>query len=245
MNRSTQWPVIGLLLAAACDAPAPGEPNFTWIEATEPITLGAPLFGLDAARDGGLIAAVASAGVVRVRGNQADLIAQLPGVNDVAALGAGPIFAITGGATDPSQILPTSRKLFTVAPGTTRQIADLWAFEQTVNPDGFWHTGLNEIESNPFDVAVLRGHTVLIADAAANSILIVNARGQVDWVAALTPVTAGGPEPVPTSIAIGPDGAYYVGELTGFPEFGALSRAPATPFVRARTAQSSHRDLLP
>jgi sugar lactone lactonase YvrE len=57
---------------------------------------------------------------------------------------------------------------------------------------------------------------VLVADAAANSILVVEESGKVDWVAVLTP-TSGGAEPVPTSVVVGPDGAYYVGELTGFP----------------------------
>jgi sugar lactone lactonase YvrE len=64
---------------------------------------------------------------------------------------------------------------------------------------------------------------VLVADAAANALLVVSARGEVDWVAVLPPkllpfmgnmIPA---QPVATSIAVGPDGAYYVGELTGFP----------------------------
>src|SRR4029434_8856050 len=104
-----------------------------------------------------------------------------------------------------------------------------------VNPDG----GL--IDSNPFDVAVLNGNTAIVADAAANALLIVDQRGNVDWIAtlpnevvstanikSLVGCPAGPPnicnlppaipaQPVTASVAIGPDGAYYVGELKGFP----------------------------
>jgi glucose/arabinose dehydrogenase len=71
---------------------------------------------------------------------------------------------------------------------------------------------------------VLNGGRALVADAAANAILVVKANGEIDWVAVLTPRTTPGPEPVATSIAIGPDGAYYAGELTGFPGTPGLSR---------------------
>jgi hypothetical protein len=122
-----------------------------------------------------------------------------------------------------------------VSRGTTREIADLLDFETRVNPDG------GVTESNPFDVAALNGGTALVADAAANTLIIVDERGSVDWVATfpnelvstvhakqIVGCPAGPPdvcnlpsiipaEAVPTSIAIGPDGAYYVGELKGFP----------------------------
>jgi hypothetical protein len=188
------------------------------------ITLGAPLFGLDARPEGGLLAAVASAGVIRIDDNSVEPFADLPGINDVVSFGRREAFAITGGSEDPTQILPTSRQLFHVSDGSTRLVADLWEFEQAVNPDGFWHTGEGAVLSNPFDIALLRHGRLLIADAAANDILLVKPNGKVDWVAVLTPVSPGGPEPVPTSIAVGPEGDYYVGELTGFPGTAGLSR---------------------
>jgi glucose/arabinose dehydrogenase len=188
------------------------------------VILGAPLFELDLASDGSLLAAVSSAGVVRIRSGTAELVAELPGVNAVAALGTGESFAVTGGSLDPAQIFPTSRKTFRVSPGRVREVADLWAYEQAVNPDQFWNTSAVPVESNPFDVAVLNGGHVLVADAAANDILLVEPNGGVDWVAVLTPVFQNGPQPVPTSVAIGPDGAYYVGELTGFSFATGLSR---------------------
>src|SRR5690606_31280663 len=88
------------------------------------------------------------------------------------------------------------------------------------------------------------GGRTLVADAGGNVLLEIDSRGHVDWVAlfpeelvstANIKALAGCPDPVPdlafacelpdmmpaqptpTSIAIGPDGAWYVGELKGFP----------------------------
>jgi hypothetical protein len=76
--------------------------------------------------------------------------------------------------------------------------------------------------SNPFDLARLNGHATLVADAAGNSLLSVDGTGKIDWVASFP--EQGGIQPVPTSVVVGPDGAYYVGELTGAPFPTGLSR---------------------
>jgi hypothetical protein len=188
------------------------------------VTLAAPVFGLDVAPDGTLLAAIASAGVASIRGTGTELIASLPGVNGVAALGSGEAVVVTGGSLDPSMVFPTSRKMFRVSAGRVREVADLWAFEQAVNPDQGWNQSAVPVESNPFDVEALNGGRALVADAAANDILYVEIDGAIDWVAVLTPISTPGPQPVPTSVAVGPDGAYYVGELTGFPGTPGLSR---------------------
>jgi hypothetical protein len=144
------------------------------------------------------------------------------------------MFALTGGGPDPN----TAGKLYRLSQGRLNLVADLLAYEAANNPDG----GI--IDSNPFDVAALSGSTALVADAAGNDLLIVDRRGNVDWVATLplevvptdnVKALVGCPtenpelgfvcdlpsampaEPVATSVAIGPDGAYYVGELKGFP----------------------------
>ncbi len=89
-------------------------------------------------------------------------------------------------------------------------------------------------QNNPFKVAALSGSTALIADAAGNTLLSATTTGDIDWVAIFTPpVDENGDyilrwdagdesqsipcfvQPVPTSVAIGPDGYIYVGELTG------------------------------
>jgi hypothetical protein len=198
-----------------------------------------PIFGLAVAPDGSLLVADEGAGVVELRKGEGRLIAELLGVTDVAPVGRGNMFAITGGQAD------TASKLFRVSRGGLRELADLAAFEANVNPDG------DTIESNPFDVAALSGGKVLVADAAGNDLLIVDQQGHVDWVATFPSQlvsTANAkhlvecPTPpeefkfvcelpetiltqaVATSVAIGPDGAYYVGELKGFPGPTGASR---------------------
>lgn len=95
-------------------------------------------------------------------------------------------------------------------------------------------------QSNPYHVTRLNGSTALVGDAAGNTVLAASKDGKVDWVAVVTPPVADGSastdpadwlqnpvagvpvpcyaQPVPTSVAIGPDGAYYVGELSGSSE---------------------------
>jgi hypothetical protein len=185
-----------------------------------------PVFGMAAVPGDGLAVADAGAGVVKLQGGVGSLFAELPGVSDVAPVGRRKMHAITG-APD--------RRLYWLAGGHVRERADLGAFEAAVNPDG------GAIDSNPFGVARLPGFRVLVSDAGGNVVLLVNRHGDIDWVATL-PVElvptanakrlagcpAGPPDvcglparipaqPVATSVAVGPDGAWYVSELKGFP----------------------------
>lgn len=193
-----------------------------------------PVFGLDTAPDGSLLVADSGAGIVELRKGKGRLIVELPGVTDVAPIGRGSMYAVTSFGPDEE----LSGKLFRISHGRKHALADLFAFEEEFNPDG------GVIESNPFDVAALSGGKALVADAAGNDLLIVDQRGKVDWVATfpkelvstqdikdlvgcpnpppefedicdLPPMLPA--DPVPTSVTIGPDGAYYVGELKGFP----------------------------
>ncbi len=208
--------VVALLVALPIAALADGVPSFDF---------STPLFGLDAAPDGSLLVADGGSGIVELRNGAGSLVAELPGVADVASIGRGNMFALANG------------QLYRVSRGSIRQLADLVAFEAAVNPDG------GEIDSNPFDVAALNGRQALVADAAGNSLLVVDQRGNVDWVSTfpdeLVPTDniqnlIGCPNAPPelafvcgidmmpaqavaTSVAVGPDGAYYVGELKGFP----------------------------
>lgn len=56
----------------------------------------APVFGLTAAPDGSLLVADAGAGIVELRNGEGSLVAELPGVSDMAAIGRGSMVAVTG-----------------------------------------------------------------------------------------------------------------------------------------------------
>jgi len=84
-------------------------------------------------------------------------------------------------------------------------------------------------DSDPFDVVAYHGGWV-VADAAANSLLQVSPSGQISLLARFPAVSEQAPpgvfgpgpvtvkaQAVPTSIAVGPDGALYVGILRGVP----------------------------
>lgn len=199
-----------------------------------------PIFGLATAPDGSLLVADAGAGIVELRHGVGNLIAELPGVTDVAPIGRSDMFATRGGGPG-----LTTGALFRVSQGSTRLIADLYAFEADKNPHPV------AVDSNPFDVEVLNGGAALVADAGGNDLLIVDPGGRVDWIAvfpnevvptanikSLVGCPAAPPDfadicglpgaipaqPVSTSVAIGPDGAYYVSELKGFPAPTGRSR---------------------
>jgi hypothetical protein len=98
-------------------------------------------------------------------------------------------------------------------------IADIYEFEKRKNPDG------GAIDTNATDVLFDRGRFV-IADAGGNSVL--KAFGPHLSTLSVFPDTPGVPNPfapgetvdmqsVPTGIVEGPDGAYYMSQLTGFP----------------------------
>jgi len=105
-----------------------------------------------------------------------------------------------------------------------RQVADIAGFEGEANPDG-----VQPPDSNPQSVLATR-HGELVADAGGNSLVRASKRGTVSLVATfpeqlvdappflgLPPGTKIPMQAVPTSVVRGPDGAYYVGTLTGFP----------------------------
>ena len=62
----------------------------------------------------------------------------------------------------------------------------------------------------------------LVVDAGANALFEANG-GNVELLAVF-PKTARGSQSVPTSVAVGPDGAYYVGEFVGEPAKGKPRR---------------------
>jgi hypothetical protein len=109
-------------------------------------------------------------------------------------------------------------------------IADLGEFEAENNPDAAQPE--SDRETNPDSVDASAKKFTVVADAGGNDILAVHRDGSIERLAVIPfgtapapalpdfPAPPGTPLPVdsvPTSVVRGPDGAWYVGQLTGFP----------------------------
>jgi len=163
-------------------------------------------------------------------------LASLPASpSDIAMARHGDVWVLFGkaeseeGGPPPTQgQIQVQQKLYLVSSstGTMRLVADLGAYAAQ-HPDP---TDLENdpADSNPYGLASLRDGSVLVADAGANSVRRVWPNGHIQQVAHLPNATLATPpgqglpptlpaEAVPTSVAVGPDGAWYVGQLNGFP----------------------------
>ncbi len=114
---------------------------------------------------------------------------------------------------------------------TVKSLANVGTFECTKNPDG------QQADTDPYGIAIRRG-TFYVADAAGND--VVKVRGGKVSVATVLSTNA---QPVPTSLAFGPDHALYIGTLNfeGGPGGASVYRlAPgsdtATPYATGLTA---------
>lgn len=91
-------------------------------------------------------------------------------------------------------------------PKPLTDVASIDAFEWRHNSDGV----RGDLNSDPYDVLALGGNRQIVADAGANAIVEANGRA----VRLLAVVRGPGrAQRVPTSLALGPDGDVYVGEL--------------------------------
>jgi hypothetical protein len=155
--------------------------------------------------------------------------------SDVVGYGFRTAFATAGvppeGGGDPFGALVKVQR-----DGEGSLFADIAAYQQG-DPDPVDQEDL-PTESNPFGLALLR-HGFLVADAAGNDLLKIRKDGSIETVARFPtrtlPFPEGipeGPPPgtpieseaVPTAVAVGPDGAWYVSELRGFPFTKGTSR---------------------
>jgi hypothetical protein len=143
----------------------------------------------------------------------------------VAIAPNGDVWAVTGEG---------DARLFLFREGHKRQeVADIGRYQKKQNKDPF-NLADPPGQSNPFNLASMDDGSVLVADAANNSVVHVTRKGKITPVARVKPRTVPMPEgfdnpdlppagtPLPseavtTSVAVGPDGAIYIGELRGFP----------------------------
>jgi hypothetical protein len=168
------------------------------------------------------------------------------GPNAISLLGIGGAYVTVGWENDPraraqDPVLACFARLVRVFPTALvprpahvptslaewEFVADPGTYEIAVNPD------CGRIDDNPFGVLAAPAG-VLVVDAGANAIVRMDATGGLSTFAGFPsryseptgptcpvlpadyPATLP-KETVPTSIALGPDGAYYVGHLAGFP----------------------------
>lgn len=178
-----------------------------------------------------------SGAVTRVRhGHQSRVVKGLPSLAPADGSGAtgpadvavhGPWYAVSVGlGADPAarDTIEGGEKLGTLQVGRfggrQRTIADLAAFEAANDPDGAGP------DSNPTGIKSTR-HGIVVTDSGANALQAVSRGGGITTVATFAERLVPAPpflppgdlpmQSVPTSVVRGPDGAWYVSELTGFP----------------------------
>lgn len=119
-------------------------------------------------------------------------------------------------------------KLFEFSPFRISEVADLVAYEGEENPGGE-DPAMEGVDSNPTSV-LEDGNRYLAVDAGGNDLLRVRSNGRISTLAVFPSQLADAPpflglpagtqipaQAVPTAVAKGPDGAFYVSQLTGFP----------------------------
>jgi sugar lactone lactonase YvrE len=149
------------------------------------------------------------------------------GVNDIQFDRDGNAYAIVGFGSDPanrdSLHVPDFAQLIGIdrfdGGASWTRLSDFGAYEQANNPDG------QSIDTNPFAL-LIHNNTVYVADAGGNDLLSQRAFASQPTLEAVFPNQPTtdprtgktvSRQAVPTSVAAGPDGALYVGELTGGP----------------------------
>lgn len=152
------------------------------------------------------------------------------GPTDVDFDRRGRLYATIGLGADPAvrtQVPPAYRDLASrfatvqkvnLERGTVREVADIGDFEQTTNPEK------DDFDTNPNSLASGWKHGHVVADAGGNALLHVDRDGDVSTIfvfpkedAVDSPMGRIRPDAVPTTVVRGPDKAFYVSQLTGFP----------------------------
>ena len=190
-------------------------------------------------------------------------------INGIEANGQSDLHVASGGTDE-----AVGAGLWQVSRGTQRLRGDIEAFEVERDPDLFAIEDWKDPactpasgpftpgpQSNPYHLARASGGSVLVADAAGNTLLRVRKSGRVEVVALFTPPTEGGGasadpadwlafpfdgpkdgscyvQPVPDAVSVGPDGSIFVGELTGVGALGVSRVWRIEPDARDVTCPS-------
>ena len=136
------------------------------------------------------------------------------GLHGVSVAPDGTIFGVTGSATPgdvagmPRQVRSKVGRLFRASGGAFSAVARIDRLEHRRNLDNV----KGDKNSNPYAVLALAANHQIVVDAGANAVLEVR-DGKVSLLSLIPNRRGGRRQSVPSSIARGPDGAYYVGEL--------------------------------
>ena len=156
--------------------------------------------------------------------SQVDPAGQAVGAHDISFQGRGGAYITLGFGGEPSlrsNFGPDGSLFGTLihapASGKWRVIADVSGYETSANPAG------GPIDSNPFGIVAEPAGRV-IADAGGNDLLHVAANGKITTLATFPSRPVRSTDAVPTGLTVGPDGAYYLGELTGGPFTSGAAR---------------------
>lgn len=147
------------------------------------------------------------------------------GPNDIAFVGRGAAYVTLGLGFDQrlrDALGPAGPQFGTLiqvsAGGRWRVVADILGEEAAHNPGG----GI--VDSNAYGV-LAEPESRLVTDAGANALMRVTANGQVSTMATFPSRPQGrATDAVPTAVVVGPDGAYYVSELSGVPFAAGAAR---------------------
>jgi sugar lactone lactonase YvrE len=136
------------------------------------------------------------------------------GLHGVSVAPDGTVFGVTGSFT-PGEVAGMPRavrskvgRLFRASGGAFTQVARVDRLEHRRNLDNV----KGDKNSNPYAVLALAANHQIVVDAGANAVLEVR-DGKVSLLSLIPNRRGGRRQSVPSSIALGPDGAYYVGEL--------------------------------
>ena len=136
------------------------------------------------------------------------------GLHGVSVAPDGSVFGVTGSGMPsdlkgmPGPVKSKVGRVFRASGGAFSPVARVDKLEHRRNLDGV----KGDRNSNPYAVLALSANHQIVVDAGANAVLEVE-DGKVSLLALIPNRKNGKRQAVPSSIALGPDGAYYVGEL--------------------------------